>query len=179
MTEENSQHGFDDALDAAWSERVATLTEALAKERAHQVATLTAERDAAKAGVVRVKPLVWTNREYDWSWWADIPFGRGMYQIRHEVGYFVDFDDETISGCHRTLGAAKAAAQADYEARILAALEPAPVSDEALIRAALEAAAETLEGLHDGYYLSDAPCVIRDLATDDATIAAIRERAKG
>ena len=42
---------FDDNLDAAWSDRVAMLTEALAKERA-EVARLTAERDAAKLEIV-------------------------------------------------------------------------------------------------------------------------------
>lgn len=72
-----------------------------------------------------VKPLVWDARGYEWSWWADTTFGRGTYQIRCEggIGYLVDFDGVTIGDPHDFIESAQAAAQADYTARILAALE--------------------------------------------------------
>ena len=74
----------------------------------------------------RVKPLEWVqSNRIEWMWRVeDWP-----YDIRCEggIGYLVDYDSETLAGKpggpHDTLDAAKAAAQADYTARILAALE--------------------------------------------------------
>ena len=85
-----------------------------------QIAALAAEL----AATVTVKPLVWDDRGYEWSWWADTALGRGTYQIRCEggIGYLVDFDGVTIGEPHDTLEAAKAAAQADYDARIRSAI---------------------------------------------------------
>ncbi len=73
----------------------------------------------------KVKPLVWVDRGYEWAWWADTVFGKGAYQIRCEdgIGYLLDLDGVTLVDPHGTLEAAQAAAQADYTARILAALD--------------------------------------------------------
>lgn len=106
-----------------------------------QIAALAAER----AATVTVKPLVWEGRSYEWSWWVDIVFGRGTYQIRCEggIGYLVDFDGVTIGEPHDTLEAAKAAAQANYNARIRSAITITSGAD----RAKLDKAAEALQGL--------------------------------
>lgn len=79
-----------------------------------------------------IKPLVWEDFG-DWGAKASayyqanylIQFWKGREQFEVALsypGYQTGFDGERW---HPTLDAAKAAAQADYEARILAALEPA------------------------------------------------------
>lgn len=86
-----------------------------------QLAALTA-RLAAADGRVKVKPLVWEFRAFDVHkvWSADI------YDI------WVSSDYHRMEGIgedvrlYPTLEAAKDAAQADYTARILSALEPTP-----------------------------------------------------
>lgn len=75
-------------------------------------------------GEVVVKPLEW--REYSGTWTAPTPFG--IYRIYHypEDGRYKWFIEgvfgsgATTSNCE----AAKAAAQSDYEARIMSALAP-------------------------------------------------------
>lgn len=96
---------------------------AMAPQLADEVATMAAElaRLRGEAGAVRVKPLVWTH--IDGAHFADfiaakaciIKNGRGGWRL----GIMAEYSD------HATLDLAKAAAQADYTARILAALEPA------------------------------------------------------
>ena len=97
---------------------------------------------AAMEGAVRVKPLAWQdfgdygakacamlNSSYMIMRWN----GRGEYEVSVSVpGHGSAFDGERF---HPTIEAAKAAAQSDYERRILAAIEPNPaVQDrEALI----------------------------------------------
>jgi hypothetical protein len=88
--------------------------------------TSTDAYNAGKAAGVRVKPLVWEG------------FRAGPYWIEVEAGGLAhlfcayDRDDEgveAIKGGYLTLVSIddlKVAAQADYEARIMAALEPAP-----------------------------------------------------
>ena len=77
----------------------------------------------------KVKPLVWTAKGY-----AQTPFGKYLVVREDWSGeedfWFICFAGKPYGKCgeHATLEAAKAAAQADYEARILAAIEPAPVS---------------------------------------------------
>lgn len=77
---------------------------------------------------MRVKPL-------EWSDYLPIPptgeyharSSVGLYCISHGVGCFaLTLRDSTHLGVFPTLAAAKAAAQADFEARILAALEVTP-----------------------------------------------------
>lgn len=89
---------------------------------------------------VRVKALVWERDSLGWGWWADSILG--SYRVFNGSRW-------RLCGCGDTQGtdagnedAAKGAAQADYETRILAALEPqdAPAMAEELValRAALE-----------------------------------------
>ena len=93
-------------------------------------ARLTAERDAAMAGAVKVKPLVWFEVEksrYGGKYTAD------GYTIRYIEGlWLLDFAGQSKAIWRfPTLDAAQAAAQADYEARILAALQPDPDARQA------------------------------------------------
>lgn len=91
--------------------------------------------DLVTAAQVRVKPLVWEDFDgmgakasafYNANYLITMWRGRGQFEVAlsypgHQTGY----DGERF---HDTLEAAKAAAQADYEARILSALDltPAP-----------------------------------------------------
>jgi hypothetical protein len=90
-----------------------------------QIATLTAERDAARAG--RVKPLEWEEMSGGF-WRAPAPLF-GSIRVEHygesyEVVWSVPgYCDRFCKGEFLDEDAAKSAAQADYEARILAALE--------------------------------------------------------
>lgn len=104
---------------------------------------------ALPAVTVRVKPLVWEDFG-DWGAKASayyqanylIQFWKGREQFEVALsypGYQTGFDGDRW---HHTLDAAKAAAQADYEARILAALEPQPAPDAAANR--IEALTEQL-----------------------------------
>jgi hypothetical protein len=93
---------------------------------------------------VRVKPLVW--EEKNGAWDARTAFGTG-YTVADsqwtygptKVWFYSDGGNE----------AAKAAAQADYEARILSAITPAPSDDAVKAReAALKEAAAVADSLH-------------------------------
>lgn len=128
---------------------------------AGEVARLTAELEAAKAGGGKVKPLMWAPYFNGYCLHADTRIAAysyayaitGRYSIgrKHEYKKSTDprerpFDDVLSSDwwietpCRKILGPfnsdilAKAAAQADYEARILAAIELAPpaITPEAL-----------------------------------------------
>ena len=99
-----------------------------------------------------VKPLVWEDFEgmggaraitfYDAKYMITLWRGRGQFEVAMSYpGYQTGFDGERF---HDTLEAAKAAAQADYEARILAALEPAP--DHSDWNAAIEVAVKVAQG---------------------------------
>ena len=95
-----------------------------------EIARLTAERDAALAGAVKVKPLVWVEVEksrYGGKYTAD------GYTIRYIEGlWLLDFAGQSKAIWRfPTLDAAQAAAQADYEARILAAIQPDPAARQA------------------------------------------------
>ena len=106
--------------------------------QAAEIARLTAERDAALAGAVKVKPLVWVDfhdraakaqawneANYIIQKWSD-----GRWEISASYPGYSTF----IYGMDRfypTIEAAKAAAQADYEARILAAIQPDPDARQA------------------------------------------------
>jgi len=91
---------------------------------------------------VRVKPLVW-EKDASNSWVA------GPYSIHHRwphndgpfivSAYFANIGAAHL-GSFSTLEAAKAAAQADYEARILAALEVVPLAAYPAVKALVEAA---------------------------------------
>lgn len=89
----------------------------------------------AEAGRVSVKPLVWN--EGLWSgqpaWFADCGFGCWTL-VKHRVhDNRISVDDlrgELHEEDYATFDEAKAAAQADYERRILAALTVAPAAQE-------------------------------------------------
>ena len=95
-------------------------------------------------GRVRVKPLEWAEcntgnwkRGHCFTARSMVDFAPLAIHKKHD-GWWLNKDCHTYD----TLEAAKAAAQADYEARILAALEPAP--DHGEWDAALEAAAKVV-----------------------------------
>ena len=95
-----------------------------------EIARLTAERDAALAGAVKVKPLVWFEVEksrYGGKYTAD------GYTIRYIEGlWLLDFAGQSKAIWRfPTIEAAKAAAQTDYDARILAAIQPDPDARQA------------------------------------------------
>lgn len=95
---------------------------------------------AALAAKVRVKPLVWVGSDDPEEWVSDecdIFYEFGMYQLY--CGSIVHGEP------HKTADLAKAAAQADYNARIIAALDieaistqVAPVLTDEMVEAALD-----------------------------------------
>jgi hypothetical protein len=86
-----------------------------------QIATLTAERDAARA--VRVKPLEWDeDLKGRWIGKPEIDLGHMAFWVFLLDGQYKRATKDKWN-FYATLEAAKAAAQQDYEARILAALE--------------------------------------------------------
>ena len=132
-------------IEAAWqyaygqpdADRSAALESALAD--------MTRQRDAAMAGAVKVKPLVWVKHPSVDIWRADTAFG--TYKVfglgptpSWDFDSFSDLNDKTSKSAE-SVTAAKAAAQADYNARVLYALTPDPDRMLALTAAA-EAQAE-------------------------------------
>lgn len=98
-----------------------------------EVQRLTAERDAALAGAMRVRKLVWTG-----GW-----HGRrsGVYTILPNYGKgpkrFMLSHGSNIIGWFDGEEEAQAAAQSDHEARVRAALEPAAPSVSAAAKVLL------------------------------------------
>ena len=91
------------------------------------------------AATVRVKPLVWRHRT-DISYLHEAKGADEWYRnIREDDGQYIlegDFTGNVAERIFPTLEAAKAAAQADYEARILAALERSDPRVAALVEKA-------------------------------------------
>lgn len=114
-----------DVMDAAW--------EADSLELAtHGAGKIAARINAIPAAQPTVKPLVWTQivipeQAMQGTWWKAAAI-TGDY----EVHQFNDRDEIILQGRgmgnpeYPTIDAAKAAAQADYEARILSALDVQP-----------------------------------------------------
>jgi len=112
---------------SGWTEyvrayRITTLEAALAD--------MTRQRDAAMAGAVRFKPLVWVKHPSVDIWRADTAFG--TYKVfglgptpSWDFDSFSDLNDKTSKSAE-SVTAAKAAAEADHKARILSALTPDP-----------------------------------------------------
>lgn len=110
------------------------------------VSTLTvvlAERDAALAGRVKVKPLVWVlepDRDAEYPrWTAETDTGKSYHAFKAWWGAQDKWAFMGTDGFHHSEVAAKAAAQADYEARIIAALEPQPITVQDAARVLLDA----------------------------------------
>ena len=86
----------------------------------------------------KVKPLVWYGKPADFYMFADTAFGLYEIGVEHGDEWFSDFTDHKSGKLVRLSSwqdgsiAPQAAAQADYEARILSALEPAVQPDAAL-----------------------------------------------
>jgi hypothetical protein len=91
----------------------------------------------------KVKPLVWERGIVDWA--KPLPGMKYVACSTIPEGYWAWWLDGTdVRSVEPDEESAKAAAQADYEARILSALEPAVQPDAAAIReAALREALET------------------------------------
>lgn len=84
----------------------------------------------------KIKMLEWHNFDA-WAHWAEGACGtyyveerNGYWQVELRVGGLVHGVTQTDDTTPTDLDAAKAAAQADYDARILDALEPAPRVNE-------------------------------------------------
>lgn len=147
-----------------------------------EIARLNAERDAALAGTVKVKPLVWEDDNIAYAMgakWMAWPYtdplndGRGnwMWQCIGAAPH--------RSGRCRSEAAAKAAAQADYEARILAAIQTDTEAVEMAGAAAFSA------GFEAGQRAEREACAVL-IETRDGSIpyrqeiaAAIRKRGEG
>lgn len=116
-----------------------------------RIRTLEAENAALReARGVRVKPLVWkkeipsANPSYSPNIaWTEF----GLIYANEHAFWFEGEEAVKCQGCRETT---KAAAQADYERRILAALEPAPVTvgEAARVLLALDADG-TRRAVHD------------------------------
>ena len=104
-------------------------------------------------GRFRVKALSWGRAEKSgMNLQADCPFGRYYIALRGEHGWmwWRPASDPSHMGIEPSEEAAKAAAQADYEARILAALDSAPDQGECIHPFCGEKCGEPAEkGPHD------------------------------
>lgn len=102
---------------------------------ADEIERLTRERDAALAGAVRVKSLVWKKRDIDIHLaqnYRITPFyGQGP------AAYYLARGSDMIAHGD-TVDDLKSTAQADHEARIRAAIEPAVPSVSAAAKVLLE-----------------------------------------
>lgn len=94
----------------------------------HGIMVVAADHPAGGAGAV--KPLVW-DKSYGYAGRAETAIG--VYAIEHFAGqrqaFRVSLGMDRISS-HAALDTAQAAAQADYEARILSALAPVPEQND-------------------------------------------------
>ena len=153
------------------------------------LADMTQQRDAAMAGAVKIKPLIWDethedrgdgSSEHNGGYEADSAFG--VYEIGMGFGsdsYYWSVQD----GSGNEIGSfddpdnAKAAAQAHYNARILSALTPDPST---LSRIEAQAEARGMRICADIYYTrccadDDGDDVYREMMSSaDATEAAAK-----
>ena len=116
--------------DARFIAAARELVPALAAERdrlAAQVVQLQRDLDAANVRAVKVKPLEWDGG--DPSNCAQTPVGEYVVQDDEDDGWGLytpsELDGDHAHSYHKTEHAAKAAAQADYEARIMSAIKEA------------------------------------------------------
>jgi len=72
-----------------------------------------------------VKPLVWRMVAGTQAWRSDDDLTHMIYQVWEDGTEWVLAPTKITSSRHATLALAQSAAQADYEARIMAALDPA------------------------------------------------------
>lgn len=130
-----------------------------------EIARLTAERGAAMAGLVKVKPLVWGESAFKGSEQALTSLA--CYLINKGTGFsFTLFGVRgTTYQTFKRIEAAKSAAQADYEARILAAIQPDTERAERVARTVESAPKDgTLIRLLVDYRSDDAAGALEDAA---------------
>ena len=117
-----------------------------------EIARLTAERDAALAGAVKAKPLVWNTVERRYQMFQARSLGL-VYEAScdPDMGWawaqgdgLVDF----VKAANEE--AAKSAAQADYEARILAAIQPDPGARQRVLAKAWTMGRDMAAARHEG-----------------------------
>ena len=105
-----------------------------------------ADLAAVQPAQVRVKPLVFNFlnlRRYAYSAHSIV----GYYEIHHEADLFsVWYSGSRIQHVIPTIDLAKAAAQADYEARIFAALETQPDPRDEVIKGLVDAVEDVMNG---------------------------------
>lgn len=116
---------------------VGAAREALLLAKDAQIARLTAERDAALAGAVRVKKLVWSGDSPLRSE-AFTAFGDYVVTARHDGVWRLLTPTAVEWVSYVKQETAKAAAQADHDARIRAAIEPAAPSVSAAAKVLLD-----------------------------------------
>lgn len=141
---EEALRDVQDALDKSEAKAALLMEERNAAFASSRAASDCQQQDLVTAAQVRIKPLVWEDFDgmgakasafYNANYLITMWRGRGQFEVAlsypgHQTGY----DGERF---HDTLEAAKAAAQADYEARILAALDltPAPAVESVVMTA--------------------------------------------
>lgn len=125
---------------------------------------------ACMGGAVKVKPLEWKECNSGNFKKGQCFAARSMVDFapiaihKKADGWWLSLDCET----HPTLEAAKAAAQADYERRILSALEPAPDARQEAWRAGMLEAAKVAQGQYRERSMLDpeSPCYGIDMTPD-------------
>ena len=125
-----------------------------------------AEEDIAAipAVTVRVKPLVWRD---EFMRWSGNSFTSTAVGAGHTYISAASLDDPEADN---VIAAKKAAAQADYEARILAALEPVAAPDPALRPTMTDMMVDpdTLDAFMEANPLPPDPAAIREAALYEA-----------
>ena len=121
------------------------------------IAEVTQLRDMANG--TKVKQLEWHNFDA-WTHWAEGACGtyhveerNGYWQVELRVGGLVHGVTETGDTNPEDLDAAKSAAQADYDARIRAALQPDPDARQADLAKAWEMARDAVAGEAHGFWI--------------------------
>lgn len=130
-----------------------------------------ADLAAVQPAQVRVKPLVWRD---DGTNGHETDHAFGFYEVYPSPEGDMLSRDGVDSGVFPTLEAAKAAAQTDYEARILAALEPQPDPRDEVIKGLVEAATGAAEAIDMAYGSDDDESPHRHSAKLRAALAAAK-----
>ena len=125
-----------------------------------EIARLTAERDAALAGAVKVKPLVWKWSDAIRGYTADCRITRNVFSVYESNGEWAAGSQLSRNSGYPSKEAAMATMDAEHEARILAAIQPDPDARQAALAkvfcmgrdAAADVADEIAMGLRDNEY---------------------------
>lgn len=120
---------------------------------------------------VKVKALEWSRENIDGTFWIGCApvAGFGEYRVKFNGTKWECIRGVVLHSEHGTSNAAKAAAQADYETRILSAIEPSPHKGEA---AKLEDQWRDLALQFDGHRI-EALSLLRYVSEADTALEAI------